>query len=253
MPELVTLTTTLDPEGGGHHQPQVVIYANYLRTLNRAGLTPVLASPAHGTDDVEALIDVSSGLVLSGGEDIEPSRYGEDPIPDLYDLNPVRDAMEWHAVEVALEKGIPILGICRGMQLLNVYFGGTLYQDLPSQYEDSLGQGHYQTAPWGKHHHRVRCTPGSRLHDALADCEPIRINSFHHQAVKDLAPGLECTAKAEDGLVEGVESTEHEWVVGVQWHPERHEAEADQDDPNIRVIDAFADQVRAWEPAPVGS
>ena len=246
MPELVTVTTSLEREGGGHRQPRVTLYANYIRTLSRAGLGSVLATPAHEAAEIEALIDVSSGLVLTGGEDVEPGRYGEEPIPDLYDVNPVRDAMEWRAVEAALEKGIPIFGICRGMQLLNVYFGGTLYQDLPTQYDRTLG--HYQSAPWGEHHHEVRCQEGTRLHDALAECEPIRINSFHHQAVKELAPTLRCTARAEDGLIEGVESTEHDWVVGVQWHPERHEAEAPDDDPNIRVVEAFADRVRAWRP-----
>ena len=242
MRHRVTLTTSLNPEGGGHRQPQVVLYASYIRVLNRVGLTSVLATPAHDGDDIEALLDVSHGLVLSGGEDIEPSRYGEDPVPELGEVNPVRDAMEWRAVDGALERGLPILGICRGLQLLNVYFGGSLYQDLPTQYDDTLD--HEQSAPWGHHHHKVRCTEGSRLHEALADCEPLEINSYHHQAVKELAPVLECTAKAADGLVEGVESTEHDWVVGVQWHPERHEAQAPADDPNIRVMKAFADRVR---------
>ena len=242
MGHLVALTTSLVAEGGDHRRPQVSIYANYLRVLNRVGLTAVLVSPAHGADDVAALIQVSAGLVLSGGEDVAPSRYGEEPIPDLFDVNPVRDTMEWRAMDAALERGIPVLGICRGMQLMNVYFGGTLYQDLPSQYGATVD--HHQSAPWGEHHHEVRCTEGSRLHQALERCEPIHINSFHHQAVKDLAPSLVCTAKAADGLIEGIESTEHDWVVGVQWHPERHEAEASHEDPNIRILQAFSDQVR---------
>lgn len=244
MPQRVALTTSLVPEGGGHRQPQVVIYASYLRVLSRVGLTAVLTTPAHGPEDIEALLDVSGGLILSGGEDVEPSRYGEEPIPEVLEVNPVRDAMEWRALDGALDRGVPILGVCRGMQVLNVYFGGTLYQDLPRQYDADLG--HYQSAPWGEHHHRVCCTEGSRLHRILAECEPLRINSFHHQAVKDLAPTLRCTAQAEDGLIEGIESTEHDWVVGVQWHPERHEAEASSEDPNLRLFEAFAEQVREW-------
>lgn len=242
MPDRVALTTSLVPKGGDHRRPQVVLYTNYIRALTRVGLAPVLVTPAHGHDDIDALLDTVTGLVLSGGEDVEPSRYGQEPVPELLDVNPVRDAMEWRVVDAVLDRGMPILGICRGLQLLNVYFGGTLYQDLPTQYDETLG--HQQPGPWGEHHHRVRCEEGSRLHRALADCEPLRINSFHHQAVKELAPDLECTARADDGLVEGVESTAHDWVVGVQWHPERHEAEVGADDPNVRVMEAFAAAVR---------
>lgn len=241
MASFVALTTSTVPNGGDHRKPQVAIYANYLRVLNRVGLTPVLVTPAHQAADVAALVGASSGLVLSGGEDIEPGRYGEEPVADLDDVNPDRDAMEWQAMDAALDRGIPVLGICRGLQLLNVYFGGTLYQDLPTQYEGALG--HDQSVGWGEHCHEVRCTEGSRLHEALAGCEPLWINSFHHQAVKGLAPTMVCTARATDGLIEGIESREHEWVVGVQWHPERHEAEASGDDPNVRIMQAFARQV----------
>jgi len=105
--------------------------------------------------------------------------------------------------------------------------------------------GHSQSAPWGEHQHEVQCTLGTRLHEILGDCSPLRINSFHHQAVKELAPGVRCTAQAEDGLIEGIEALDHDWVVGVQWHPERHEAEAPDTDPNIRIMEAFAARVRA--------
>jgi putative glutamine amidotransferase len=242
MDPYVALTTTINPDGGGHRQPQVAIYANYIRVLSRVDLTSVLVTPAHDPADIAALVRASAGLVLSGGEDVEPSRYGEEPLPELGEVNPVRDAMEWRALDAALEAGIPVLGICRGMQVLNVYFGGTLYQDLPTQ--RGTGVGHDQPAPWGEHHHEVQCSPGSRLHRILGDCVPLDINSFHHQAVKDLAPGLRCTAQAEDGLIEGIESVEHDWVVGVQWHPERHEAEAPDTDPNIRLLEGFASRVR---------
>lgn len=244
MTAFVALTTSLVSEGGEHRRPQVVIYDSYFRVLNRVGLIPVLVTPAHDAEGVAALVYRCHGLILSGGEDVEPRRYGEAPIPDLYDVNPARDAMEWRALDAALERGMPVLGICRGMQVLNVYFGGTLYQDLPTQFADD--KGHYQSAPWGEHHHEVRCVEGSRLHQVLAGCEPLRINSFHHQAVKDLAPGLAATARSDDGLVEGVEATEHDWVVGVQWHPERGEADAPDHDPDIRIMEAFARQVRAW-------
>lgn len=243
MPAFVALTTGLDPAGGGHEKPQVVLYDGYIRVLTRVGLTPVLVTPAHDPEHVTALVAACAGLVLSGGEDVDPGRYGEAPIPELEEVSAERDAMEWGALDAATAVGCPVLGICRGMQVLNVYFGGSLYQDLPSQ----LGGGdHNQSAPWGEHHHEVRCVEGSRLHAALGDLEPIRVNSYHHQGVKELAPGLVATAHADDGLVEGVESADHEWVVGVQWHPERQEAEAGPGDPDTRILAAFADAVRQW-------
>lgn len=242
----VSLTTTLEPNGGGYRQPQVTIYASYLNVLQRVGLAPSLVTPVHRPDAIEALVRAGRGLVLSGGEDVEPSRYGEAPIPELGEVNPARDEMEWRALDVALSLDMPVLGICRGMQLLNVFLGGTLYQDLPTQREEVLS--HDQEAPWGHHHHHVQCTEGSHLQRVLGDCVPLEINSFHHQAVKDLAPGVRCTAQAEDGLIEGIESERHRWVVGVQWHPERSEAEAPNTDPNIRILQGFAAAVREYEP-----
>jgi putative glutamine amidotransferase len=245
MRPLISLTTTQATNGGGYRQPQVTVYSNYLHFLQRVGVVPGLVTPAHDAEAVETLVRGARGLVLSGGEDVEPSRYGEAPIPELGVVNPARDAMEWRALDVALELDMPVLGICRGMQLLNVYLGGTLYQDVPTQRSDMIS--HDQTSPWGHHHHRVACEPGTRLHGMLGDCGPLEINSFHHQAVKDLAPGVRCSAQAEDGLIEAIESDHHRWVVGVQWHPERHEAEAPNTDPNIRILEAFADAVRQYD------
>jgi putative glutamine amidotransferase len=243
MTPLVALTTTIDPQGGDYRQPMVALYAAYVSALERVGLTPVLVSPAHSDGSIRQLVGACAGLVLSGGADIDPARYGEEPIPELGEVNRQRDGSEWLALEAALGRDVPVLGICRGHQLLNVFLGGTLYQDIGAQMEGSAS--HLQKTPWGTHHHDVSVHEGSRLAEAL-EVHRFEINSYHHQAIRDLAPPLEVTATADDGLIEAVESRDHGWVMGVQWHPERHEASAAEGDPNLRVLDAFAGAVRAW-------
>jgi putative glutamine amidotransferase len=240
MNRLVAVTTSLDPQGGDYQQPRIALYANYLTPLERAGLIPVLVTPAHSDASIAELVGLCAGLVLTGGDDIDPALYGEAPIPQLGPVNPRRDAAERRALEVALERSIPVLGICRGHQLINVFFGGTLCQDIATEKSDAAS--HQQTSPWGAHHHKVVLTSGSRLAQAVGR-EELAINSYHHQAIRRVAPGLAITARAEDGLIEAVESKEHPWLVGVQWHPERHEAEAADSDPNVRLFMAFGQAV----------
>lgn len=187
-----------------------------------------------------AALEGADGLVLSGGFDIDPRLFGEEPVPGLGRLEPDRDVWEVALVRAALRRDLPLLAICRGMQLLNVAVGGTVYQDLASQ---RPGSGkHFQDAPAWWPTHSVRIEPGSFLAAVLgcdgAHGEEVRgvpgagvppagsagftlaVNSFHHQAVREPAPGLRAVAVAPDGVVEAVESPGHRFVVGVQWHPE---------------------------------
>lgn len=242
MDPFVALSTTLDPRDDPG-RARVGVHANYLRLLARVGLTPVLVTPAHEPRAIAALVGASSGLVLSGGEDVAPARYGEAPVPELEAVSPERDAAEWAAIDAALAGNIPVLGICRGIQVLNVYFGGTLYQDLPTQWREPVS--HDQGEPWGRRHHIVECAPGSRLHRIMGECMQVEVNSFHHQAVKDLGTGLRCSARSTDGVIEAIEHTERDWVLGIQWHPERIEADTPDSDPNLRLVAAFAGAVRA--------
>jgi putative glutamine amidotransferase len=242
---LIAVTTTLQP-AGSHHTPHVLLGAAYLSALEFFGATGVLLTPAHDAASIAQLVGMADALMLTGGEDVDPARYGEHPHPETDAPNHARDAMEFEALEAALGRGLPVLAICRGHQLLNVALGGTLYQDLPTQFDDSPLL-HQQTQPIDQRSHWAEVAEGSRLHGILGTTR-LHINSFHHQGIRSLAPGLRASIWAEDGLVEGVETTGRAWVVGVQWHPERHEAEAPFDplDPDRRIFRAFVEEARRF-------
>jgi putative glutamine amidotransferase len=175
-------------------------------------------------------LEGSDGLLLSGGEDVDPSRYGAEPSTHLKELDPRRDAFELALFEAAKERGLPILAICRGLQLVNVALGGTLWQDLPSEVETQLN--HDVGDRWDIRSHTITLWPGTKLHDALR-CEALLVNSFHHQAIRDLAGGLTVTAEAEDGIIEAVEHDDDGWLLGVQWHPESFWRESNAPDASL--------------------
>jgi putative glutamine amidotransferase len=239
----VALTTTLDAAAGEHSRPSVFLYTSYIHALEQIGLAPVLITPSHSPAAIASLLDACCGLVLSGGEDVEPARYGAKPSPALGATLPERDAMEFSALDCALRLDMPILGICRGCQVLNVHFGGSLYQDIDTERPGHLL--HQQLAPWSQRTHDATVNPDSLLR-RLVGVDELRINSFHHQAVKGLGRELRVVARAEDGLVEAIEHESRPWVLGVQWHPERNEAEAPDTDPDRRLFAGFRDAVRRY-------
>jgi putative glutamine amidotransferase len=242
-PPRVALTTTIDREAGSQRRPAVFIYTRYIQALEQVGLAPVLITPGHSAGAIEALLDACCGLVLSGGEDVDPARYGEPPSPALGAVERARDESEFRAVDAALARAMPIFGICRGMQLLNVYFGGTLYQDIPTEFRGDLQ--HQQLEPWEKRSHCATVVQETMLHDIVGS-DRLFINSFHHQAVKDVGRGLRISACADDGIIEGIEHVDHDWIVGVQWHPERNEASTPDSDPDRRLFTAFRAAVEAY-------
>lgn len=194
-------------------RPLFFLDAAYAERVREAGGVPVLLPP--GAVELETL-EMLDGLLLTGGEDVDPSYYGESPLPELGTVDTQRDIQELPLAKAAFQRGLPILAICRGMQLLNVAAGGTLYQDLAVQHDTRIR--HLQQAPVEVSTHDVRLEKGSEL-TQLAQATILGVNTFHHQAVKDLAPGLMPVAWGEDGLIEAYERHEG-WVLGLQWHPE---------------------------------
>jgi putative glutamine amidotransferase len=185
--------------------------------VERAGGLPVLIPPDLGEATALGLLERLDGLLLSGGGDIDPACYGADTHPTLGGVNPMRDQLELALARRAIAAAQPLFGICRGAQLLNVAMGGTLYRDLG---EYSGAQTHSFTAhPYDLRPHTVEVVAGSLLAQAV-DLPALAVNSLHHQACRELAPGLLVTARAPDGVVEALEVAGHPFALAVQWHPE---------------------------------
>ena len=217
-------------------QPRTGVNAAYVRSVVAAGGIPFIVSPLVGQTRAAELLEGMDGLLLSGGEDVDPALYREPAGPALGPLDRGRDLVEIALFARAREVGLPVLAVCRGLQLVNVALGGSLWQDLPSERPGTVehAAGGARTA----RSHAVRVEPGSRLADALGR-DRVSVNSFHHQGIKELAEGLAATAWADDGLVEGIEGvTDDHWLVGVQWHPE--EMHAERGAPDAGLFAAFA-------------
>lgn len=192
-------------------------FSDYSQAILHAGGVPLIVPSAQDEKSLEAILGSVQGLILSGGPDIHPRHYGEEPAAGLGEVDEVLDQMELLAARLAFEKNIPVLGICRGIQVLNVALGGTLYQDIPSQVTESIC--HTPKTDKAVNTHTVRVEARSRLRRILGQPE-IWVNGKHHQALKDPAPGLVVAARARDGVIEAVEHPGKRHVIGVQWHPE---------------------------------
>lgn len=194
--------------------------ATYVEALRRAGATPVILTPPA---DGRELVELVDGVMLMGGGDVEPSRYGGADREELYGIEPARDALEIAVVEAAERDGVPVLAICRGIQVVNVAHGGTLHQHLPDV--DGVGI-HGEPTTGDPVRHDVNLEPGSRIASA-AGAEVVSGSSHHHQAIDRLGAGLVATGWTGDGLVEAAELDGDGWLIAVQWHPE----ETAGDDP----------------------
>jgi len=194
-------------------------------------------------DDDEALMDIYErldGLLLAGGGDIAPHYFGETRLAKLRSVDLPRDRAELPLARWAVRDDLPLLAICRGIQVLNVALGGTLYQDIPAQIPQSLRHDFRPEHPRNYLGHEVQVQPATRLAGILG-AERLAVNSFHHQSVKGVAVGLQVSAFAPDGVIEAIEAQDRIFVIGVQWHPE----ELLEDDPRMRrLFEAFIAEAR---------
>jgi putative glutamine amidotransferase len=233
----VAVTATTEEIRGVQRTRANVSYTDAARTV---GLRPYIL-PVLSSDDASAMLDGMAGLILTGGEDVDPVHFGASPHPNLGEPHAPRDAFELALVRAARDRRLPTLAICRGVQVANVALGGTLVQDLPSEWERAIPHD----GSWERNArvHAVHLEPDSRLAAALGATE-ITVNSLHHQALARVAKSLRTVAVAPDGVVEGVEwADDNWWMLGVQWHPEEL---TQTDEPWDRALfAAFAEAVRA--------
>lgn len=213
MRPLIGITTYAEPASWGSwgEMPAALLPLAYVRAVERAGGRPLLLPPGEGVEEALAVLD---GLLLSGGSDLDPATYGHEPHPETRNVRPERDRAELALLEGALALDLPLLAICRGLELLNVGLGGDLVQHLP----ETLGHSGHRVRPGAWSQHDVTVEPGTRLARVLGD--GLRVNSHHHQGPGRVGAGLAVTAWADDGSVEGLEHPGRTFAVGVLWHPE---------------------------------
>lgn len=196
------------------------MFESYVQAVDRAGGIPLLIPLTLTEEDLVGVYARLDGVLVPGGGDIDPILFGEELHPKTHDIDPHRDRIELALTRQAVDGGKPFFGICRGAQVFNVALGGTLHQDIPSDFPEALG--HYFIPPeFPREHigHEVKVEEESLLARVLGS-PIVRVNSRHHQSVKAVAPGLEIVARSPDGVVEAIEKPDHPFALGVQWHPE---------------------------------
>ena len=217
------------------------LMSTYLEAIAAAGGIPLMIPLGLSEADLVTIMSRLDGLLLPGGGDIDPRRYGGNTaIPTLYDINPVRDETEIFLTRQAVQSEKPLLAICRGSQVFNVALGGTLWEDIATLMPDAMRHDYYRQFPRNHTPHDVHLTMNTKLAH-LMELDRIPVNSLHHQGIRQLAAELTAAAIAPDGLIEAVELTGHPFAIGVQWHPEN----LVQDDPRMqRLFTGFVESCR---------
>lgn len=222
--------------------PVIGVRAPDIDAVRRAGGIAILIPPFVDPSDIDQFLDRVDGLIFAGGPDIDPGEYGEVAVNETVEVAPGLDAFELPVMRRAIERDFPVLGLCRGCQVLGVAMGGALWQDLPSQRGVEILHRQYETKSQTTAH-GVAVVPGTKLHGVL-ELGPetdLRVNSLHHQAVKVVPAGLVASAHAPDGCIEALEMPDRRFVVAVQWHPEFLDAEHEA---QHRLFKAFVEVSR---------
>lgn len=216
------------------------MFPGYPEGITAAGGIPVILSILNRDEDIEAIAERLDGFVFSGGQDVDPQYYGEALLKYSNEIYPPRDQLELRLLRAVIARDKPIFGVCRGLQLINVALGGTLYQDINKQLKRDQPIQHFQQNNYEYPVHEVSVATSSRLYEIIGT-KTIRVNSMHHQAIAHLSPQLLAAATSADGLVEAVEIPELRFGLAVQWHPEFL---WQQDANTLKVLQAFVDACR---------
>jgi len=206
--------TSYEEDLKGHHN----LNSNYINAVFDAGGIPVIIPIIRDEKDFDAYLDKLDGLIFSGGIDISPLNYDENPLKEINRMSSVRDKYEFGLFKKAYERKLPILGICRGCQLMNVSLGGKLYQDINTQVPEAFGHSP-KSMPSDEIFHAINIKEDSKFYNFF-EKERIFVNSYHHQAIKKLGDNLKVAALSDDGIIEAIEATDDRFMIGVQFHPE---------------------------------
>ena len=217
----------------------ITMQDTYVSAVEATGGIPLIVPCVRGDSATDGIIELCDGFLFTGGHDIHPSRYGEAVKQTCGEVQLFRDELEYKMLEKALRTKKPIVAICRGIQLLNVYFGGTLHQDIPSELDTPIL--HRQSEDYYATSHSVNIVENTPLYDLIGSAR-MSANSFHHQAIKDLGRGLLVSARADDGIIEGVYAEGEQYIRAYQWHPERLVFDSDD---NRRILDDFINACKA--------
>ena len=218
---VIGISSSIIIDQGGMFPGYKRSYVNkdYVDSVIQAGGTPLIIPFSEDNEVIASQMELLDGLILSGGHDVFPYHYGQEPTRPLGEVFPERDKYEYELFKLAQEKNIPVLGICRGLQIMNTYAGGTLHQDLCFINSDKPILKHWQGNHPSQETHLVSVEEGSKLSSIFGE-QSFLVNSFHHQVLDKVAEGYKVVAKASDVVVEAIEKVDANFVVGVQWHPE---------------------------------